>query len=52
MNNNNNIIIIDPIAITYISMTIILRNDIKAIIKELIKDAPTISLSELDDDDD
>lgn len=50
MNNNNNIIIIDPRIILIISMREKSLDIIKHIIKEVIKDAPTISLSELDDD--
>ena len=48
----NNIIIIDPRVISYLSIREKSLAILKHVIKEVIKDAPTISLSELDDDDD
>ena len=44
-NNMNNITIIDPRVIMVLSM----RESLLTAIKELIKDAPTISLAELDE---
>ena len=46
----NNIIIIDPMFINYLYIREKSLDIIKNIIKEVIKDAPTISLAELDDD--
>lgn len=46
----NNIVVIDPRVISYLSIREKSLDIIKNIIKEVIKDAPTISLAELDDD--
>ena len=46
----NNIVVIDPRVVAYLSMRETILNEIKNVIKDLIKEAPTVSLSELDDE--
>lgn len=47
--NENNIILIDPMIIYALMKRKQIIDILKSAIKETIKDAPTISLSELDD---
>lgn len=47
----NNIIMIDPVVLIALMKRKEIINILKSVIKTAIKDAPTISLSELDDED-